>query len=353
MRIGLIGCGRVTEIAHLPALRRLRSVQVVALADRDRARLDRLADRYGVAARYAEHQDLLADPSVDAVGICVPAAHHAEVALASLDAGKHFLVEKPLSLSLTDCDRLIERASQSEARGMIGFNMRWHRLVRRMRRVVEAGSLGRLRLLRTVFASGSRLAPGLPEWRGRRELGGGALIEQGVHHFDLWRFLTGSEVDDVFAVAQGADDTATVTARMRTGVLVASAFCQFTRASNDLELYGERGGVRVCCYRFDGFELLPNQNTLGGAPARLRRLARIARETPRALRSAHRGGASFDSYGEEWRHFAEAIHRGLPFEATLEDGRHALEVALAAAESSSAGIPVSCAGAAHGQHFSS
>jgi myo-inositol 2-dehydrogenase/D-chiro-inositol 1-dehydrogenase len=337
LKIGVIGCGRAAERGHLPALGRLREVEVVALADTDRAWLDRLGDRFGVAARYADHDELLADPGVEAVAICVPAAHHVEVALASLDAGKHFLVEKPLALSLTECDRLIEHASRSAARGMIGFNMRWHRLVRRMRRAVDAGTLGRLRLLRTVYASGSRLEPDLPDWRGRRELGGGALIEQGVHHFDLWRFLLGSEVDEVFAVAQGADETATVTARMRNGVLVESAFCQFTRNSNDLELYGEHGRLRVCCYRFDGFELLENARSPGGGPARLARLARIAKEAPHVLRS---GGTFRDSYRAQWRHFIAAIERGSPFEATLEDGRRAVEVALAAAESTSTGAPV-------------
>jgi myo-inositol 2-dehydrogenase / D-chiro-inositol 1-dehydrogenase len=342
VRIGLIGCGRAAERGHMPALRRLPDVRVVALADTDQTRLDGLADEYGVESRYGDHRELLADPAVQAVGVCVPAGLHVDVALASLEAGKHALVEKPLALSLAECDRLIEGASGSAARTTIGFNMRWHRLVQRTRQAVDAGTLGRVRLLRTVYGSGSRLEPGLPAWRGRRDLGGGALIEQAVHHFDLWRFLLRSEVEEVFAAAQGADETATVTARMRNGVLVESAFCQFTGHSNEIDLYGENGRLRVCCYRVDGFELLPSGSAPGSARARLSGLARVVRKAPQGLRALRSGGTFQDSYRAQWRHFIDAVEDDLPFQVTLDDGRRALEVALAAGQSASSGAAVKC-----------
>ncbi|HYM09122.1 MAG TPA: Gfo/Idh/MocA family oxidoreductase, partial [Bryobacterales bacterium] len=89
LRVGFVGCGRVTQSLHLPALQRLPIAEVVAAADADSACLQRTADRYRIAKRYADAQALIADPAVDVVAVCVPPRFHAEIALAALDAGKH------------------------------------------------------------------------------------------------------------------------------------------------------------------------------------------------------------------------------------------------------------------------
>jgi predicted dehydrogenase len=78
---------------------------------------------------------------------------------------------------------------------MVAFNLRWHRLVRQAREVIQRRTLGPLTLIRTALTS---YHENVPEWRRRRELGGGALFELAVHHFDLWRFLLQSEVEEVF-----------------------------------------------------------------------------------------------------------------------------------------------------------
>jgi predicted dehydrogenase len=173
VRVGIVGCGRVTETRHLAALRGVRGVEASALADVDAARLSRVADACGVARRYADWRGLVRDENVDVVAVCVPPALHAPVALAALDARKHVFIEKPLALTLEECDLLdaaVERAGGPKV--AVGFNMRFHRLVREAREHVERGRLGRVKLVRTVFASGMRARPEYPEWRRRRESGG-------------------------------------------------------------------------------------------------------------------------------------------------------------------------------------
>src|SRR5262245_40766942 len=88
LRIGLVGGGWVSEVCHLPALRDVREATVVAVADVDRERVDRMASRYGIERRYFDHRALVDDPQVEAVAVCVPSRAHLEVALAAIDAGK-------------------------------------------------------------------------------------------------------------------------------------------------------------------------------------------------------------------------------------------------------------------------
>jgi myo-inositol 2-dehydrogenase/D-chiro-inositol 1-dehydrogenase len=333
----------VTETRHLPALQHLSDAAVVAVTDLDPARLQQVADRFHIKRHYSDFLALLEDPAVEAVAVCVPAQFHVEVALAALDAGKHVFIEKPLALSLDESERLTERAARSPCKVMVGFNLRWHRLVRQARAVIQQGTLRPIELLRTVLTSyhGS-----VPEWRKRRALGGGVLFELAVHHFDLWRFLLQSEVEEVFVTShsgQWEDETATITARMANGVLVASVFSERTSESNEIEIYGQGGRLQVSCYHFDGLEFFASSGFPGDVRTRLRKAAHTLKELPRRIWGMRRGGDFLASYRGEWRHFVNAIRRDTPVECILEDGQRALQVALAAVASASSGQPVKVA----------
>ena len=130
VRVGLIGCGRVAQERHLPALESLSSAKVVAVADIDANRLEMVANRFQVVRRATDFRTLVDDPDIDALAVCVPAQRHVVVAIAALAAGKHLLIEKPLALDLEECDLLIEKAAKSISKVTVGFNLRWHRLLR-------------------------------------------------------------------------------------------------------------------------------------------------------------------------------------------------------------------------------
>jgi predicted dehydrogenase len=338
VRVGFVGCGRVTETLHLAALRRVRGVEAFALSDVDAARLSRVAEGYGVARRYADWRSLVEDACVDAVAVCVPPALHTEIALAAIDAGKHVFIEKPLALTLDDCDLIAQRAaSVAGLKAAVGFNMRRHRLVREARGTLARGELGRVKLVRTVFASGSRALHDSPAWRARRESGGGAIFELGTHHFDLVRFVLGCEAVEVYASSDERDETSVVTLKTDGGAQVSAALSEGTCEGHELEFYGERGWLRVSCYRADGIERLDAGQYAGSLRARVNGAARTLRALPVVLAQALRGGDYVNSYAEEWRHFAEVLRGRAEVCATLEDGRRALEIALAAHESSRTG----------------
>jgi myo-inositol 2-dehydrogenase / D-chiro-inositol 1-dehydrogenase len=345
VRLGVVGCGRVTELRHLPALREVREFEVAALSDSDDARLESVAGRFGVGRRYRGYRELIEDGGVEAVAVCVPPKLHAEVALASLAAGKHTFVEKPLALGLEECDLLSGRAdADASLKVLVGFNMRWHRLAREARARVRDGELGAVKLVRTVFTSGIRLGADFADWRRGRETGGGVLFELGTHHFDLLRFLLGDEIEEVYAASPPPDETAVFAARTRGGAQIVSAFSEGTGENHEFEIYGERGWLRVACYRADGLERFSLGQYPGSVGTRAGGLGRTLRELPRIVRQLRRGGDYVATYAGEWRHFADAILKDAPLESTLGDGRRALEIVLAAMEASETGRAVKLAG---------
>jgi predicted dehydrogenase len=337
----MVGCGFVTMDRHLPAVRHVPDVAVVALVDTEPERAAELAARLAPKARAASLEEVLGDPTVEALAVCTPPASHLDVALAGLDAGKHLLVEKPISASLEDADRLIAAAAQSGARVMVGFNLRRHRLVERARRVLRAGRLGTVQALRTAFTS--PILDGAVDWQGRRSLGGGALLDRAVHHFDLWRFLLGTEIVEVSALTQsrrGDDQSAVITARAADGLLVTTLVLDDSAVSQDLAIYGTDGAVFVDCCRVDGFHLAPRREPPGSLRSRLRRARESLEHPSETVQAIRRGGDFRVGFEEQWRHFAHAIREGIEPSPSLADGRAAMEIAVAAARSADSGLPV-------------
>lgn len=343
LKVGIVGCGRATEELHLPILQHLKGVEVMALSELEIDRLNRVADRFGIKRRYMQYNDLLNDPLVKIVAVCVPGAFHTEVVLSAIDAGKHVFVEKPLSLRLDDADQMVKRAAETSLRCTIGYNLRSHRLVREARRIIQSGKLGSIEMVRTVWTAGFHYNRPLPAWRYRRADGGGALFEIGTHHIDLWRFLTGSEVKTIYADSRSQlfeDQTSVITARMFNDVLVSSSFCQHTSDSNDIEIFGRKGRLFFSCYRADSLSIFSTSDYAGGAGIRLKKIAQIVSKFPSLIKAGLQGGDFMCSYRTHWRSFIDSILRNKPLPCTFEDGRRAVKVVLSAIKSDELGQPV-------------
>jgi predicted dehydrogenase len=341
--VGLIGCGRVAGLRHLPALAQLPDARVVAVADEHPGRLAETAERFGVERRYAGHAELLADPEIEAVAVLVPASRHAEVATAALEAGKHVLLEKPVSLDLDEADELVELVANSSGRLFVAFNLRWHRLVREARRLIAAGAIGRPEVLSSAFTSRFDYRQEAKAWRLGRETGGGVLVEIAPHHFDLWNFLLGDQLTEVSAFTRDAeleDEGATVQARTRSGTLLTGVFSQRTLDTNEVDLRGDEGRLRLNLYAFDGVQLIPRPARVGDLRERLGSFRGFVRHLPGAVSSARTGGLYVGSYLDEWRHFLAVCRGEAEPGCTIEEGREALRITLAAAEAASTGRTV-------------
>ena len=318
VRIGFAGCGRVVVNQHLPALRRARGFEVVAVADVDGARAEAVARGLRGARAYDDPADLVADERIELVAVCSPPETHAEVAHAALEAGGHVFVEKPLTLDLDEADALVEAATGRTA--ITGFNLRVHRQVLAARAALAAGTLGRLRMVRAHWTAGPRP----PGWRADSARGGGALWEMGVHQLDLWRVLGGEPRE---LTARGDADALALSARTDDGVVLSATIVSGAGDANDVELVGDRASLTLTLYRGDGPHFAPATRPAGGPAARLGEALRGAASLPRQARAARAGGDYALSYVAEWQAVRAAVRDGAPPHASFADGRAAVAIA--------------------------
>ena len=342
VKLGIIGCGWATANLHLPALRRIPGYAVVALSDMDRRRAEESGRHLNVRHCFSSASDLIHHPEVDAVAVCVPPAEHANLALAAMHAGKHVFIEKPMTLTVDQADRLVECALRTDLRVLIGFNLRWHRLILQAKSMLDDGRLGPLSLMRTVFTNALCHDDRLPAWRRDRSRGGGVILDLAVHHFDLWRFLLSTEVQEISVSARSErwqDEAAVISARMTNGILVSSVFASGTGEQHELECYGEAGRLHISCYRYDGLQHFSMERV--GLAGLVRAAVAKAVTFPYAVGRMRGGGEIAASYDAQWRHFLHCIRTGAQVGCTVEDGRRAVQLAAAAMESLLIGQPIS------------
>jgi len=340
--IGIIGCGRAAIDLHLPALRKLPGARVVALADADPAALTAAAGRYGVTIRAADTAGLLAVPGIDVVAVCVPAAGHETAALPAIEAGRHVLVEKPLAPDRAGCESLVEAAARSAGRSAVGFNLRFHRLVQAARAFIASGQLGAIEAVTSTWTSAIRRRRNVPAWRNDRATGGGALFEIAVHHFDLWRYLLGTDIEVIQAQGRNGewqDETVAVTAQMANGAVVNGLFSERSCNRNTLDIVGREGHLALDLYRYDGF-VFTAADTDPGLAARLRHSMGAVASLPRGITLMRHGGDFLLSYRRQWQAFLASLDGGDYAGASLADGAVAVRAVLAAIESADNGRPV-------------
>jgi predicted dehydrogenase len=339
LKVGIVGCGRVTEMRHLPVLLEIPGVEVLAIADSDSERLELVGQKFDIPFKFYAFDELVTHPDLDIVAVCVPAIHHTQIAIAALENGKHLFIEKPLALSLYDCDAIINKV-QPEQYAVVGFNLRHHHLIQQAKRMVDNDVTGPIEAMRSTHTS---FHATIPAWRERRQTGGGVLLEQAVHHIDLWRYLLDTEVEEVYSITRSGewdDLSATIIARMENGVIVSSYFSEQTSASNEIEIIGRQGKLFISGYRFDGLRFEPFSGTPGSIMSRLREITNTVKRIPDAISSILRGGDHHSTFRNEWMHFCKVVRGEASPICTLEDGRKAVQVILSASESSRIGRPV-------------
>lgn len=208
LKIGIIGCGKITEVRHAPEYAENPNCQLVAFFDVVPERAKALAEQYGGVA-YDSIEALLA-ADVDAVSVCVANAYHAQTSIQALKAGKHVLCEKPMATTPEDCEAMVAAAKAAGKFLMIGQNQRLAKAHVKAREIIESGEMGKVITFETHFAH-----PGPEGWTGVRDswffdkkvASFGVMADLGVHKTDLIHYLTGKKIVRTSAVLATLDKT--------------------------------------------------------------------------------------------------------------------------------------------------
>jgi len=187
LRIAVVGTGAIAQMAHLPVLRKMRGVNVVALCDIDRAKARSLADRFEIPDVYVDLEDLFDAGELDAVIISTPSHLHQPYTLEALAAGVDVLCERPLALTTRGVQVILEEAELTGRKVEVANNHRFRSDVQALDRFLRGGELGTL----TGVRAGAYHQHGtVTGWRlNRAESGGGALFDLGLSLVDLAMWL--------------------------------------------------------------------------------------------------------------------------------------------------------------------
>lgn len=263
IQVGIIGCGKIGQVRHLPEYAAREDVRIAALYDVNLERAQALAVQYGAKA-YATCEELLADPAIDAVSVCSANASHAQIAIAALEHGKHVLCEKPMATTLADCEAMAEAARRSGKRLMIGQNQRLAGAHVKAKELLDAGAIGSVITFETNFRHGGpetwSVDPGANTWFfDKKRAAMGVMADLGVHKTDLIQHLIGQNITEVTArlttldkkFADGTpisvDDNAFCIYRMEGGVCgtMSVSWTDYGAEDNSTIIYGTQGVLRI------------------------------------------------------------------------------------------------------------
>ena len=247
LRWGIVGAANIAVKAVMPAIQASRNGEILALSSRDFGKADGPAEQFGIRRVYGSYWEMLKDPDIEAVYIPLPNSLHKEWTLEALARGKHVLCEKPLALDAEEAEAMRRAFQGSVFKLMEAFMYRFHPRMRELRRLVETGVIGEVRLVRAAF---SFKMTRLPNIRLDAALGGGALMDVGCYGVNFARYMLGQEPSEVFAFAQmgqrsGVDETLVAALRFPNGAL-AQVDCSFQVPRRMLaEVVGTEGRIEA------------------------------------------------------------------------------------------------------------
>ena len=325
--VGIVGCGGMgASLAR--GVGELETAEVVACYDDAGETAKELAEKTGSRA-CASYEEMLADDAVQAVAVATPQFAHAECTVAAAKAGKHVFCEKPMAVTLERCDAMISACREAGVKLMIGQVCRYHGVHSKVQELVASGEFGKPVCMIVRRIGGTWGGAYNQHWRLKRELSGGNLMEIHAHEIDFMRFVCG-DVVRVYAaggiyVDQRLDypDLALVTMHFANGAKGLLHSGQVSAIGGyggrvDCEggsihfptIWGAEGGIRMC---------------KAGGEATFLPTSEITVETP---------------VTHELRDFVDAVIHDTAAAIPGEEGRAAVEIALAAYQSIETGQAV-------------
>jgi predicted dehydrogenase len=193
---GILSTANIGIQKVIPAIQRAPLCKVAAIASRDAARSRAVADQLGIETSYGSYEELLADPTIDAIYNPLPNHLHTEWTIRAMEAGKHVLCEKPVALTAPQAQQLVAARERTGKLVAEAFMVRFHPQWLRARELVQAGQIGEVRAIQTVF---SYFNDNPDNVRNQADIGGGGLYDIGCYAIATARFIFAGEPERVIA----------------------------------------------------------------------------------------------------------------------------------------------------------
>jgi predicted dehydrogenase len=195
--VGIVGVGKVAKNYHLPAYKKIKEVRIIGIADVNLKRAKEISKLYKVDTIFSDYFDLL-EKKPDIIDICVPPWLHEKIALEAMSYGSNVLVEKPMALSLSEAERMVNISSKKRLKLGVVHNYRYLPAIQKAHKYVLTGQLGHVQLIETKVGGE---VPTRSSYIIDIRKSGGIIFESGIHDIDLQYWIMG-DVSSVYAEEQ-------------------------------------------------------------------------------------------------------------------------------------------------------
>lgn len=260
IKVGIIGCGKITEVRHAPEYSENPNCEIAGFFDMVTEKAEALVKQYGGKVFRSVEELLSSD--VDAVSVCVANRFHAEISIQALKAGKHVLCEKPMATTEEDCEAMVAAANETGKYLMIGLNQRLAKAHIKAKEILDSGEMGRVLTFETHFSH-----PGPEGWTGsanswffdKKTAQFGVMADLGVHKTDLICYLIGKKIVKTSAMLTtvdkrypdgklvDVDDTSIALYTLESGALgtMNVSWINYGTEDNSTKLYCQNGVIRM------------------------------------------------------------------------------------------------------------
>lgn len=252
IKVGIIGAGRIGHVHGESISKFVKNATVKTIADPFmNEKTEAWAKSIGVEKTTKDYKEILSDPEIEAVLICASTDQHSPLSIEALRAGKHVFCEKPIDHDVEKIKEVLAVVKESGKKYQVGFNRRFDHNFRAIRKAVEAGKVGKQQIIK--ISSRDPEPPPISYVK----VSGGIFLDMTIHDFDMVRYLSGAEVEEVYAegsitvdpaIGEAGDvDTAVITLKLTNGATAVIDNCRACCYGYDqrAEVFGDKGCVAI------------------------------------------------------------------------------------------------------------
>jgi predicted dehydrogenase len=332
LKFGVVGCGHIAQESHIPPLLKNKKVSLMAVCDENAELARRVAAGFGIPGHYTDLGNMLQAEKPDVVHVCVPPRVHAAVSIQALEAGCHVLVEKPMALTVDECDRMMAAAQKNGVRLGVVHDRLFEPVVMKARSMISSGKIGTVTGVNIEYSRqrDDYLIIDGAHWS--HQMPAGAYSEELPHIIYLTReFLGGVEPVAVYAYKTSGShswivaDEIGMILKGRNGIATVTSSCNRPKPIGMLNIFGTKTHLHIDIYN----SILIKHNGGSSRPARaignisqsLQRLANIGSVAMKVILGRHYTG-HYTLIGK----FVESILNNVDLPVTAQDGREVTAV---------------------------